>query len=467
MKTKWIRVLAIVPASAMIFMDQSILPVALPTIAREFGAANTPLQWTVNSYLLALALFLLVFGKLGDRIGHRRSFLLGMVLFAFFSILCSLSKNVWQLIGARGLQGMGAALMLPAQSALIAHSFPKSARGRVTGLVVSIGSIFLVSAPLIGGYLTQKISWNWIFWINIPIALIGVILILALLPDIEGKKSPIDPWGFAFFAGFAGTLTTVFMQAGSWGWSSPKIAALAAISLFSLFFLLLREKAMKFPFLDLSLFKSRPFSAININIAITQFVVMIYVFRVIYLQKILGYTPLQTGLIAALTSSPVLFFSYIGGFLADKINPKLPVIFGYALIIASFLWLSFVPLPTLFSLCASLLLFGMGIPLIFTPSYTLAMSSVPQEKFGAAFGMISTLRMFAGSVGLSMIHLFVSSSIKRNISLLGDRVSTIQSFSYVHRALAFLMLCAFLASIFIHRQTSRGKIPKNPAEGWD
>jgi EmrB/QacA subfamily drug resistance transporter len=466
-ETKWLRVLAIIPASAMSFMDQSILPVALPVIQQEFNADPICLQWTVNAYFLTMAMFILLGGKLADRMGHRRAFLGGMGLFAIFSAFCSLSTNVNFLIIARGLQGIGAAIMFPAQTSLIALSFPQASRGRATGIIVSIGSTFAVIGPIIGGLLTEYLSWRWIFWINLPLTLVGVLLTIALLPKSSGKTTRIDLVGFTFFALFTSLLTVLLMQAADWGWFSIRILSLALAAFLSLVFLLFRERRVSQPFLNIKLFKRPIFAAINVSIAISQFILMISVFRIIYTEQILGYSPSETGLIISVASLPVLFFSYLGGFLSDKVSPKLPIVLGFGCLVISFFWLGFSPTPSLGVYFAALLLFGMGIPLILTPSYSAAMGTVPKEQMGVAFGLIASLRMFAGTLGLALISLWISAEKSANVMKIGERAAEILSFSRTHYLLGALVMLAFIAVFFLSKRKSAHHLPEAPAEGWD
>lgn len=467
LKTRWLRIGAIIPSSALAFMDQSILPVALPVIGEEWNIQGGSLQWTVNAYLLAMAVFILIGGKWGDRVGHRRAYLWGIALFALSSALCGLSPNLPCLIAARALQGLGAALIFPAQTSLIATSFPPAFRGQATGIIISIGSTFLILGPVIGGFLTEALSWHWIFWINLPIAALGILLTLAILPATPGHPEKTDLWGFLYFGIFATLLTLFFMQGPDWGWRSGPIALCALFCLVSLILLFRREKMAKHPFLQLALFKRPLFAAINVSIAITQFILMITVFRTIYTEEILGYTPFQAGLILSVSASPVLFFSYIAGFLADKISPKLPIVLGYLSLIFSFFWFGWIPTPSLTSYFVASLLFGMGIPLIFTPSYSMAMSAIPREQLGGAFGMIATVRMFAGTIGLALIFVFVNAEQARRLPRGGERLAEIGSFSAVHFLLGTLLIVAFLTAFFFQRRKSVHHPPDSPAEGWD
>lgn len=464
---KWIRMLALIPSIAMAMMDQSILPVALPTIQKEFGSNADALQWTVNAYMLIWAIFVLAGGKLADQLGNKRTYLGGMCIFTFFSILCGVSPNTGFLIVSRGLQGVGAAIMFPSQSSLISSSFPSHARGRAIGMMVSIGSVFLVLAPMVGGFLTEHFSWRWIFWINIPLAITGFILAYFLLPASEKQGGKIDLLGLLYFALFAGATTLFFMQANSWGWKSHPVLLLGATALVSLAFLLRREKRAIHPFLELKMFKIPLFAMINVSVMVTQFVLMINVFRTMYTEEILGFSPLKTGLIISASSLPILFFSYLGGFLSDKGSPRLPITIGYLLIIGSFLWLGVNPTPPLPIYLAALTVYGAGIPLVFTPSYSLAMSRLPAKKMGTAMGMISCLRMLSASIGLALIFLFVD-TIQLNLrATVGTRLATISSFSAVHFVLSGVMTIAFILSFFLYKKKSAHRLPDAPSDGWD
>jgi EmrB/QacA subfamily drug resistance transporter len=448
-------------------MDQTILPVALPAIQQEMGGSDVALQWTVNAYLLALAIFTLVGGKLGDRMGYRTAWVCGMAIFALSSALCALSTNIAFLIGARALQGIGGALMFPAQTALVALLFPPSLRGRATGLIVSIGSIFLIIGPLISGYLTEFFSWHWIFWINVPIAAVGIVAALLWLPSSQPGAGKIDLPGFLFFTVGVAAMVIFFMQAPEWGFASQASALCAVIALLFLLLLLRREKRTPHPFLNLTLFKRPLYAAINLSISITQFIMMISVFRTVYIEEILHYTPSQAGLIVSISGLPVLFFSPLGGYLSDKVGPKLPIFLGYACIIASFFWLGVFSTPSLLVLFCASLLFGIGLPLILTPSYSSAMSAVPSNQLGVAFGMVATLRNLAATMGLALIQVFVSLVQQHYLPTEGARGAEITSFSAVHFVLGALMIITFVFFFLLHRRKSAHHLPDSPAEGWD
>lgn len=457
---------ALIPAIAVIFLDQTILPVALPAIQREFGASSVELQWSVNSYLLVIAMFVLAGGKLSDRIGHRSSLLWGFFLFVFSSALCGFSPDIYWLIGARALQGVGASMMFPAQPSLVASLFPPSERGRATGITVSIGSLFLMLGPVLGGYLTEVASWRWIFWINLPIALVGMPMIRFFLPALPRSDAKIDLAGFSCFAVCAASIVIFFMQGPEWGWLSEWTLLLAAVAVISLILLMIREKKAAHPFLDLALFKHPIYSAINISVSMVQFIMMIAVFWSIYFQSVLGYSPSQTGWITFASCAPVLFCPRIGGWLSDKVSPKLPISIGFLLLIYSFFWLGFFSTATGSFLLIPIIAYGIGIPFILTPSYSAAMGVVPPKKIGLAFGTIATIRTFSGTMGVALIGLLWD-SIQMRYASSGNREAQIAAFTFVHLLLAFLLVAAFAAVFVLHKRKSAHHLPEAPAEGWD
>lgn len=463
----WATIFTFVPATALIFMDQTIMPVALPAIQREFSATDTQLQWMVNSYTLAIAMFLLISGKWSDCIGRRKMFCLGIIGFTLSSLLCGASTRVFELILARALQGFSAALMLPPQNAMMRELFPPTSLGRAIGVIVSIGSIFLMIAPVMGGYLTEEFSWRWIFGINIPIGSIGLWLVLSKWPSMTPVKNPIDLQGFFYFAGGVGLLTLFFMQVTNWGWGSLLSLSVITTSIFFLILLALREKWAQHPFLELSLFKKSLFAAINISVSTAQAFMMVGVFWLIYFQQTLHYTPIEAGFLSLVSGLPLLFSSPLAGYLSDRFGPKLPIALGYLCLLYTSFFLGFYPTPSLLGLLIAVFTFGTGIPLILTPSFSSALTSVPSTKTGLAMSTIITMRMVAGSVALACMHLLTSSVYANHLSISGEQEANIISFSKLHFALAFLIIISFVITFLLHTRKSAHKLPKSPGEGWD
>ena len=417
---RWFALFSLIPGIAMVFVDQSVLPVALPTLQTELDATSASLWWCINSYLLVSAVLMLACGKWGDRIGYRKAYIIGIGVFGASSVLCGLSTSAAFLIGARALQGVGAALMVPASSPLIMSLFPQNQRGRAIGVNVSISSLFLIMAPLIGGYLIDVASWRAIFWINIPLALLGVFLVPFFVPDSQGKKTSFDPIGFFFFALSSSALIIFIMQGEAEAWVTWFNGALFVLFCVFGIFLFRREKTTKNSFFDLSLFRHPVYKAVNVSVFATQFVMMITVYRAVFFQEVMGWSPFKSGVVFCLTSTPILFTSPLGGWLADHFGPKKPITIGFILLILSFVGMVFF-VDNFSMVIVSLLAFGIGIPLIFTPSYSSAMGAIPPQKAGAAFGVLATVRSLGATLGVALItsvaeevhwHRFLSYLIK-------------------------------------------------------
>ena len=446
-KNRWLGLLSLMPAMAMTFLDQSVLPVALPTIQNELNATSTELIWAVNSYLLATAVLVLACGKLCDRMGHRRAFCLGMLFFCIASVLCSASLNGLILIGARTMQGIGAAFMIPSSSAILMSLFSAKERGKATGINVSFGSIFLIVGPLIGGYLTENYSWRWIFWINIPLTLLGLILTLIYIPRSEKQEGRVDLPSFLYFVVAATLLVVILMQGRAWGWSSFGIVLSSAICLLAAYLFAKREKKIGTPFLDLSIFKHPLFKAVNLSICVVQFVLMITIFWAIFFQESLGWTPIDSGFAIFLCSVPVLFVAPFGGYLMDRFGAKIPIIIGFILLILSLPWIALTMKGNFWILLIGLFAFGIGISFILTPSYAAAMGVIPKSKAGIAFGMIQTLRSLSSALGVALI------------GSLFDNFESDQSLLLIQVVLAIILAIAF---IFVLRLYYRPwSIPKS------
>lgn len=407
---KWWVLGAMATSISMIFVDVTVLPVVLPTLQRELGISDLGLQWVINAYTLILAMFVLAGGRIGDMWGLKKAFCFGLLFFAFASALCGLSTSEWWMIGSRALQGIGGAFLIPAAQGIIFSHFPPHQRGKALGLFVSIGSIFLALGPLIGGSLTTYLSWHYVFWINLPIALIGLWLTLSVVPAMKGKKEKFDWRGFGILTVGIFSLVLPLMQAQAWGWTSDLTLGLFLIGLFSLYFLFKRRKKSHASIIDFNLISTKASIASLTCISTNQFLVMVTVFWAIYFQNILGFSASQAGLLSFLANAPILFAAPFGGFLVDRFGPRLPVMIGFSLIFFSLLWwLKFDRVKSVWLLLPALIPFGFGIPMVFTPSFVALMNQIPSEKRGVASGINSTLRQFSATMGLAVFGSIFSS----------------------------------------------------------
>ncbi len=421
---KWWILVAMTTCISMTFIDSTVLPVALPTIQKTLNISEAGLQWIVNAYMLALTVFVLAGGRLGDRFGHRKGFCWGLLLFSVGSVLCGFSYSTWWFIVARIIQGMGGSLLIPASAAIIFAAFPVSQRGKAMGIYVGVGSVFLTIAPFIGGVLTQYLSWRFIFWINIPIALIGLLLTLISVPETKGEYRPFDTFGFIFSTiGFAAIITAL-MQGDDWGWSSTTILGLLACSVVLLTFLLTFDRKIEHPYIDTVLFKNRNFTGSILAIFCTGFLLMLTIFWTLYFQIALDYTPARAGVLNLIANSTIIISAPLAGHLLDKFGPRVPITAGFLIVIGSLFWfLQNLENRSMAIILSTMVPFGFAIPLITTPSMTTALAEVIPEKRGIASATATMLRQLAATFGLAFMssaflttqNLKFSHALKQNV----------------------------------------------------
>ncbi|WP_218813423.1 MFS transporter [Rickettsiella endosymbiont of Dermanyssus gallinae] len=408
---KWWTLLAMSSALALVFIDQTALAVALPVIQRDLNLSNNLLQCVINAYLLALSALILLGGKIGDSLGHKRAFLFGVIVFISASILCALAQSGAWLITARALQGLGGAFMMPSTNALVINAFPEKERGKAMGIYVALAAIFLALGPLLGGALTQWFGWRAVFWINFPVAIISIVLAASAVPRWERtEKLVIDYLGVLLSMAFISGFVLSFMEGPHWGWTSPTILALFSLSLLGLIAFLFWERRFSDPLVELKLFKNPTFSIVTTVMVIIQAVGIVFVFWAIFLQSVLQYSPLGAGLLLLPSMVPIIFMAPIGGHLRDKYGPTLPMFWGCLLVILSLIWIGlFSHYQRYVWLFPGLLAYGIGMPLMLSGSMTTVMSTVSAQQRGIAGAILNCARQFGGSIGLAVLGSFLAS----------------------------------------------------------
>lgn len=402
-KGNWWVLFVTVAAVGLVFLDNTVMPVSLPTIQKQLSFSTTGIMWVVNSYLLTLVTLMLISGRLYDILGMRTTYFAGLLLFGAGSVISGLSMASWWLILGRVVQGIGGSLIVPTTTALFMTIFPPGERARAMGINTGISSIFMLLGPLVGGFLTQYLSWRYIFWINIPVVLFGLIMTLWLLPSREKKESfhflGALPVSLAIIA-----LVVALMQGESWGWDSTIVLTLFAliIPLLALFVYLSRRT--RHPIIDFKIFRAPFFKSATLAIICVQLLLTVAVYWAIYFQKALNYSPFHAGLLVLATVAFVIFAAPLGGYLADKLGARVPITIGFSTIILSLLWLAFSSSNhTLTSLLIGLPFFGLGVPLIFSPAFTTALHHVTQEKLGVASGITTFFSQLAATTGIALM----------------------------------------------------------------
>lgn len=416
--TKWWALLAMSSALALVFIDQTALAVALPAMQRDLNLSNNLLSWIINGYLLSLSTLVLFGGKLGDSFGHKKIFLWGLFLFVGASLSCALATSgIWLLI-ARAIQGAGGALMMPSTNALVVNAFPEQERGKAMGIYVAFAAIFLAIGPLLGGALTQWISWRAVFWINLPISLASLFLTKMSIPDWERTEPfKMDYLGLILSIAFISGFVLCFMQGSHWGWLSAPTLGLFIFSMLMLVLFVYWEKQTPAPLVEMTLFKNPTFSLITAIMLIIQAVGISFIFWSIFLQNVLQYSSLKAGLLLLPTMIPVIFMSPIGGHLCDRYGPTWPMLSGCTLVLLSFLWIGFTSRMSSYAwLSPGLFLYGIGIPLMLSGSMATLMSTVSDQQRAIASAILNCARQLGNSIGLAILSGLLSSLNKWHLN---------------------------------------------------
>jgi EmrB/QacA subfamily drug resistance transporter len=408
---KWWILATMTGALSMVLIDETAVSVALPTIQRDLHMSPSGLQWVVNSYLLTLACCVAVGGRLGELLGQARMFRLGSVAFVAASAGCGLAGSGAWLIAARGAQGLAAAVMMPASGAIVINAFGAGERGRAMGTYAGISMISLALGPLLGGLLTQGITWRAVFWVNLPVGLAMLALAHLALPADDPERGGVMDWpGAATLVPGLAAIVLALMQSAQWGWASLATIALLGGGAALLATFIFIEVHRSSPLVQLKLFASRNFSVGTAVLGCVQFALIgLTVFGAIYVQEILGFGPITAGLAMLPVTLPVMLLSPAAGRAYDRLGPRALVAAGAALLGTGTLWTAVLLGTFRYAwLLPGLVLTGIGIGLIMSPASTDALNTAPPAWRGQAQGVIQTLRHMGGTVGLAVMGTVVA-----------------------------------------------------------
>jgi EmrB/QacA subfamily drug resistance transporter len=387
-KGKWV-VAATVLGSSMVFLDGTVVNVALPRIGSEFNAGISELQWVLNSYLLALAALILLGGSLGDRFGRKRIFVIGAAWFTAASALCGLAPTVEWLIAGRVLQGVGGALLAPGSLAILEAGFAREDRGRAIGIWSGLAGVSTAIGPPLGGYLIDAVSWRAVFFLNIPLGIAVVLVSLRHIPESRDKSlvGAVDYAGAGLAVVALGGISWALIEGPGRGFGAPVVVVALAVGLVAVGLFMWRERSAKEPMLPLELFRSRTFTAANL----LTFVVYgafggALVLLTVLMQTGLGYSPLVAGLATLPVTFVMLLFSARSGALAQRIGPRLPLTVGPLVLAASLLAMSTIDTDSsyLTSILPSVLLLSVGLVIVVAPVTATTLASAPDERAGVA-----------------------------------------------------------------------------------
>ncbi|CAM5793172.1 DHA2 family efflux MFS transporter permease subunit [Cellulomonas persica] len=401
--------IALLAASLPMFMatlDNLVMTTALPVLRTELSASLSELQWMINAYTLAFASLMIAAATLGDRLGRRRVFLVGIGVFTLASIASATATSPEMLIAARAVQGAGAAAIMPLSLTLLAAAVPRARRAMAIGVWGAVSGLGVALGPVIGGAVVQGISWEAIFWINVPVAVVAVPLVLRVLPESYGRRQRIDLTGLVFAS--LGVLAIVWavVHGNDDGWTSGRVLGAVTAGVVLLVAFLRREATTDHPLVPLRLFRVRSFATANGS----SFLFSVGVFGTVfvlsqYLQIAMGYSPLQAGVRTLPWTAAPMLVAPIAGMLAPRLGVRPLLTAGLALQAVGLAWQAAVVGDTTVytDIVPGLALAGIGMGLTFAPSATAVLADMAPDDHGTASSVNSTIREVGGAVGVAVI----------------------------------------------------------------
>lgn len=405
----------------LVLLDSSIVVTALPTIQGDLHTNLADLQWVVDAFTLPFAALMLTGGTLGDRFGRKRFFLLGMALFLLGSTFCGFASTLGWLLFGRVMQGVGAAALAPGSLAVLASAFPEpQARARAIGIWAGISGLGLAIGPLAGGWLLAIASWPAIFFVNLPLGLLALLLSVVVLVESHNPNArDIDLWGQLLVTGFLSCLVMALIEGSTLGWTSPLILGLFFGALVLLAIFLLVEARVREPMIPLRLFSNRVFSVATVTSIMLGFAMMGSLFFLVqFLQNVQGYTAFETGLRTLPTSVSMFVIAPFVGWLTARIGPRLLILLG-ALFAATSLFLialTLQPDTSYALLWWQIALFGVGCGFMMTPLTAAVLTATPQERSGLGSSLLNTSRQVGITLGVAVLGAVVSQQFPGNIA---------------------------------------------------
>ncbi|MGW1102624.1 MFS transporter [Streptomyces sp. NPDC002540] len=409
-------VLAICCMSLLIVsLDNTVLNVALPSMQKELHATVAGMQWTIDAYTLVLASLLMLAGSTADRIGRRKIFKIGLVLFTLGSVLCSLAPNLESLVAFRMVQAVGGSMLNPVAMSIITNTFtdPRE-RARAIGVWGGVVGISMAAGPVIGGLLVDSVGWRSIFWINLPVGLVALLLTWRYVPESRAPKPRRpDPVGQLLVIALLGSLTYAIIEAPSAGWASPRILTFAALAALAVVGLLLYEPRRAEPLIDLRFFHSAPFSGAT-AIAVCAFAALsgFLFLNTLYLQNVRGLSALHAGLYMLPMAALTFVCAPLSGRLVGSRGPRLSLLVaGVTMTACGLLFAAFDAETDDVLLFTGYVLFGLGFGMVNAPITNTAVSGMPRSQAGVAAAVASTSRQVGGTLGVAVIGAVLAAGV--------------------------------------------------------
>ncbi|GAA2637632.1 DHA2 family efflux MFS transporter permease subunit [Paractinoplanes durhamensis] len=396
----------------MVTLDNLVVSTALPVIKEDLGASLTDLQWFVNAYTLPFAAFLLTAAALGDRIGRRRMFLAGITVFTLASAAAGLATESWQLTLARAIQGLGGAAVAPLALTLLAQAVPDRLRTAAVGAWGGISGLGVAVGPVVGGAVVEGLDWHWIFWLNVPVGVVAVILAVTVLDESRGGARRLDPLGLLLSAGGMLLLIWGIVDGPDHGWTSARVLGMLITGAVLMTSFLLWQARNTTPMLPLSLFRTRGFSLVNIVTLTFSAGTFGAVFLLAqFFQVVQGLSPLDSGLRTLPWTMAPMIVAPLAGIFGDRLGQRNLIFAGQVLLAGAILWMGLATTATVSysDLVIAFAMAGVGMGLTFAPISTMALASVTEQQRGVASGANNTIRELGVAAGVAVLASVFSS----------------------------------------------------------
>jgi len=411
---QWWTLAAVAFGLFMIMLDNTVVNVALPAIQEDLGVGLSELEWIVSGYALTFAALMLVGGKLADAYGRRLLFVSGIAVFTLSSLACGLSTSGDMLIAARVAQGLGAALMSPATLSLIAATFPPRQRGTAIGIWAGVSALALAIGPLVGGLLTDHASWHWIFFVNVPVGLVGIVASFLLIDESrDPTHTRLDLPGLLTSAVGLFALTYGLIEANTYGWGSTRIVGAFVVAAVTLVSFIVLERRQREPMLDLTLFRNRTYVGANVVVLLVALAMFgVFFFVSLYMQNVLGFSPVQAGAAFLPMTVLIILVAPIAGKVSDRFGSRGLITAGMLLVATQLILFSRLgPDARFWNLLPALVLGGVGMALTMTPSTAAATRAVPVAKAGVGSAVLNAFRQVGGSIGIALMGAIMAAQL--------------------------------------------------------
>lgn len=462
---KWLALVTVSIGTFMTTLDASIVNISLPRLSDVFDTELSVVLWVTVAYLLVSVGLVLTAGKVGDRLGRKRVYIIGLSIFTVGLVLCWISQSVVQLILSRVVQAVGASMTAAVSNAIVTDVFPDEERGKALGILGAVVSAGLLSGPVLGGFLLDALDWPSIFYIRVPVGIIGVVMALLLLKEQKGASAAVsfDRAGAGTLFGGLSCLLLFFNLGGKLGFASVPVLAICGSTCISFVLFVLVERRASQPILNLGLLRNRVFASGSISMAIMFLAISANTFLApFYLIEGLGHSAAQAGLLFAVISATTLVIGPVSGWLSDKIGSRILCTGGMTLIsLALFLISQLGPESTTPDILFRFVILGFGLGMFSSPNNSSIMGSVPREILSTGSAMIATMRQVGMSSGIAIAGaIFTARQLVHSAQLAGELApDMVDTLSLINAFQDSLLVAAIICSVAIITSWIRGGKP--------